>query len=90
MYFLWRALRFWAIIGCLIYTFTSLAPHIFTAGDWLGRHLQTDNQRRTHAAALAMLHKLSPATYKAPTPTELVFGAEDQPRSTQEYYKDAH
>ena len=89
MYLLWRALRFWTITGALLYTFTSLTPHIFSAGDWLGRHFQTTGEKEAHTAALAMLHRLSPTTYKAP-PTAELLGAADQPASIQEYYKDVH
>jgi len=89
MYLLWRALRFLTIIGCLIYTLTSLTPHIFDLGNRFGLNLQPDSQRQAHAAALAMLHKLSPNTYRAPVPTELL-GSADQPANLQEYYKDAH
>ena len=89
MYLLWRTLRFWSITGALLYTFTSLTPHVFNLGDWLGKHLQDDNERQAHTAALAMLHRLSPTlTYKAP-PTAELLGAADQPASIQEYYKDA-
>lgn len=88
MYLLWRAVRFWTITGALLYTFTSLTPQIFTISEWLDKHIQTDSQRQAHTAALAMLHKLTPNTYRAPSPSELL-GAADQPRSINEYYKDA-
>lgn len=77
MYFLCRTLRFWTITGALLYTFTSLTPHVFSVGDWLGRRL----------------HQLRAGNFwggqQAPASAELL-GAADQPASIQEYYKDAH
>lgn len=90
MYLLWRTLRFWSITGALLYTFYSLTPHFFSVGDWLGKNLQTDSQRQTHAAALAQLRAGNLfGGLLAPAPAGL-FGSADQPASLKEYYKDAH
>lgn len=91
MYLLWRTLRFWAICGSILYTVNAITPQIFSAGDWLGKYLQTDGQRQTHASALAQLRasNLLFGGQQAPAPTKLL-GAADQPASIQEYYLDAH
>jgi len=89
MYLLWRTLRFWSITGALLYTFTSLTPQVFSASGWLGKHLQSDSQRQTHAAALAQLRAGNLfGGQQAPAPAELL-GSADQPRSIKEYYRDA-
>lgn len=88
MYLLWRAVRFWTVAGALLYTFTSLTPQVFHTSDWLGKHIQNESQRQAHTSSLAMLHKLTPNIYRAPSSSELL-GAADQPHSIKEYHKDA-
>lgn len=91
MYLLWRTIRFWTIIGCLIYTVANLTPQILSIGDWLGHHLQKDSQRQTHAASLAKLRAENLfGGQQTQAPKELLLSNSDQPVSIQEYYKDAH
>lgn len=91
MCLLWRTLRFWSITGALLYTFTSLTPHIFNLGNRLGRHLQTDGQRQAHATSFAQLRAGSIwGEHQQPPATTELLGADDQPASLREYYRDAH
>lgn len=90
MYLLWRTLRFWTILGCLLYTVTNLTPQIFSASGWIGKKIQTASQRQVHTAALAHLRSGNLfGGQQPPAPTELL-GSAEQPRSIKEYYKDVH